>query len=299
MALAVVFTTGCDQNNYVPPDPSEALRGTGVYTYDGYAPLASRPVRVFYHVPDDANADTPVVLVFHGNSRNASEYRDAWILHAEQNDLAVFAPEFSRAQYPDSSIFQLGGVFSNGESPTQAGLRPRTEWTFSLIEPLFDDIVDRMQSDQDVFHAWGHSAGAQFLHRLVLLVPDGPYGTIIAANSGWYTVPDPAVDYPYGLDVTPSASAAPDWFAVDLVVHAGTNDTDPGSAGLRHTSEADAQGNNRYERALYFADRSEQLAEQAGVPYEWERVDVPGVAHDFEAMADFAAPRLAERIRGE
>ena len=46
------------------------------------------------------------------------------------------------------------------------------------------------------YYLFGHSAGAQFVHRLLLMVPDGRYAALVAANAGWYTVPDKSIDYP-------------------------------------------------------------------------------------------------------
>ncbi len=291
---------GCDRNLYVPPDPDgdpAPIEGTGSYTFAAYAPLEDKPVRVYYHVPDDADADTPIVFVFHGVNRNADDYRNAWIGLAEEHGLLILAPEFSDLYYPGSSRYNLGNVFSNGNDAT--GPNPESVWTFSVVEPIFEQALVRLDSDQEVFHAWGHSAGAQFVHRLALLVPDGPYGTLISANAGWYTIPDPEVDFPYGLGKTPSADAEPDWYGLDLSVHAGDQDTNPDSAALRHTPEADAQGLNRWDRAHYFWERAEALSDEADVPLAWSFLEVPGVGHDDAGMAEAAAPWLVERIGAE
>ena len=38
---------------------------------------------------------------------------------------------------------------------------------------------------------FGHSAGAQILHRMVLFAPGSRADRIVAANSGFYTLADP------------------------------------------------------------------------------------------------------------
>ncbi|MBX2800509.1 MAG: lamin tail domain-containing protein [Myxococcales bacterium] len=273
-----------------------AVAGTGSFTFVPDGALSDRPVNVHYHVPAGADAYTPIVLVFHGASRNAAEYRDAWIAEADTHDFAVFAPEFTDTLFPTGDAYNLGNIFEDGDNPTTATLNPVDEWTLSLVEPLFDEVVDRTGSCETVFHAFGHSAGAQFLHRLAIFLPDGPYGTLIAANSGWYTVPDPAVTFPYGLGASPQELECPTWFDVELVVHIGSDDTDPNSPGLRHTVEADAQGLNRYDRAYYFLQESEAVALAESVSIEWELVEVPGVGHVQEDMADFAGDWLADRL---
>ena len=46
---------------------------------------------------------------------------------------------------------------------------------------------------------YGHSAGAQFVHRYLYFVPEARVAKVVAANAGWWTLPDLAVGFPYGL----------------------------------------------------------------------------------------------------
>ena len=47
-----------------------------VFTYSG---LPQKPINVFYNIPNGNRTNMPIVIVFHGDERNASEYRDIWI----------------------------------------------------------------------------------------------------------------------------------------------------------------------------------------------------------------------------
>ena len=272
------------------------LTGTGAYWFGNQetSPFVT-PVRVHYHLPASATPETPIVLVFHGANRNADEYRDAWIDKAEEHDFVILAPEFDRRFFPGSNSYNLGNLFEDGDAPSSLTERDPLQWTFSVVEPLFDHAVESLRSTQTTFHAFGHSAGAQFVHRLALFVPDGSYETLIAANAGWYTAADPETDFPYGLAITPAELAPPDWFGLDLWVHIGELDTSIGGS-LRQTEEANAQGLTRYDRAYWFAERSAMLAQEAGVPLSWGLVEVPGVGHDHVAMSAFAADWLANHL---
>ena len=62
----------------------------------------------------------------------------------------------------------------------------REKWAFSTIEHLFDE----MRVDQASYVLFGHSAGGQFAHRMALFRPDSRASVIVAANPGWYTMPE-------------------------------------------------------------------------------------------------------------
>lgn len=274
----------------------DPLEGTGDVEFAGYEPLASRPLRVFFHVPDGATADSPVVMVLHGVNRDADAYRDSWIDAADRYGFVIAAPQFRDVFYPNSSGYALGNVFVNGNEPSPETLRDPDEWTFHWLEPLFDDIVARTPSEADVYQAFGHSAGAQFLHRLVQFVPDGRYQHVIAANAGWYTVPDDAVAYPYGLGGSPIEGGDRSFFGRGLVIHNGGLDADPDSANLRHTPEADAQGAHRFERGGHFYERSAEIALEVCEDFRWQREIIAGVGHSQSGMAERAAPWLAAAL---
>ena len=65
------------------------------------------------------------------------------------------------------------------------------------------DVFGRnpISGTQTFYNAWGHSGGAQFLHRFALFVPNSKLGVGVCSNAGWYTVPETGVDYPYGISL--------------------------------------------------------------------------------------------------
>lgn len=278
------------------PATGPRLVGTGSYVYEGYEPLASKPVRVHYHVPTSAHGLSPLVLVMHGANRNADEYRDSWVQKADEYGFVVAAPEFPEALFPGSSGYALGNVFIDGDDPRPESENEPAVWTYSLVEPLVDDFASRTRNQSVSYHLFGHSAGAQFVHRLLQFVPDGRYGYLIAANAGWYTVPDDTVAFPYGLGGSPIEAGDRSFFQHRLSIHAGTADTNPSSAGLRHTPEAELQGPHRFARAQYFFDQSRAAAGARGASFVWSHETVPGVDHDHEGMGVFAADWLADAL---
>lgn len=262
------------------------MTGTGQFVFDDYAPFSGFPVPVHYHIPEGVASDAPVVMVFHGNNRNASDYRDYWISISEAMGLLIVAPEFSNASFPGSEEYMQGGVFDeNGME------RPVAQWTFALLEPILLAFQDSSGNTDPQMDLWGHSAGAQFVHRFMLFHGSELVDRAVAANSGWYTVPDLFVEYPYGLINAPvNGIALEEAMETQLVVSLGTADNSP--IGPIHNPEVDLQGLNRYDRGQYFEEQSQITSENLEYNLNWVFFDVQGVGHDASTMAGAAAAWL-------
>ena len=81
--LFVSFTifNGCDGDSNsaqnAPTIPTENLTGSGYFEYADYTPFDGRILKIHYHIPINTSSDTKILFVFHGNGRNAMDYRDA------------------------------------------------------------------------------------------------------------------------------------------------------------------------------------------------------------------------------
>ena len=73
---------------------------TGSFVYTPNSPLNSKPITVYYHIPNGNISTMPILFSLHGDERNASDYRDYWISMANANGFMVFAPEYSETHYP-------------------------------------------------------------------------------------------------------------------------------------------------------------------------------------------------------
>jgi len=269
------------------------LVGSGFFTYTDYAPLATKPVKVYFHIPEMVTATTPIVFLFHGDDRNASQYRNALINQSENHDFIVIAPEFSENYYPTGDQYNLGNVFVDGDNPSPSTLNPEEEWTFSLIEPLFDYVKETMLNTTNSYSIIGHSAGGQFAHRFVMFKPNARFATVIASASGWYTVPDIAIDFPYGFKKSPLQTASfAQLYAKKLHIQIGSEDNDPNAAGLRHNPQADAQGLNRFSRAYHFFNFAQGHAQTNNLPFNWQITTAEGLNHNYIFAVQYAADLL-------
>ena len=240
-------------------------------------------IPVWSYVPTQSSPATlPMVIVMHGADRDASRYRDEWSALAQLNRFVVIAPEFSKEAFPGSAGYNLGNVFDRNEHAR----REEKSWAFSAIEPLFDAVVRQLDSTQTEYILYGHSAGSQFVHRFLFYKPDARVKHYIAANAGWYTLPDFSEPYPYGLNgagVDPGALKSV--LQRNVVVLLGDHDNDATDSKLRRTPEALSQGAHRLARGRSFFTHAEQQAKALGVPFNWRMHVVRYARHSNGEMA--------------
>ena len=198
----------------------------------------------------------------------------------------MVCPEFSEEKFPGVPYYNLGHVV-NQEGDVQ--LNPESTWIFSVIDDVTADVRARMQLHKSPVILFAHSAGAQLIHRYVLLGEKCTADKIVIANAGWYTMPDRSVDFPYGLKgLSISDKQLAKAFSKPVTILLGDQDTKR-SKVLRKTPEADAQGMNRLERGHAFYQKAQETAKKMGVPFKWQLQEVPGVGHDGDAMGAYAA----------
>ena len=194
-------------------------------------------------------------------------------------------------------MYNLANIFQDGDNPSMNTFNSPDKWTFSVIDQLFDYIKTELGSNQTTYNAWGHSAGAQFLHRFVFYLPNSKLNIAVCSNAGWYTVPESDIVFPYGLSESQlSNSNLISAFSKRLYVHLGDSDTDPNSSSLRHNNIVDQQqGLNRLVRGRYFFQTSKEKAELLNTNFNWEKTpEVLGVGHDHTAMARDALKYILE-----
>lgn len=279
LALCLLALTAC----------AEQERPTGDinFNFDGWAGPA---VPVNMYVPEGATATTPIVIVLHGASRDLPRYYGDWRKEGEELGFIVVVPWFSKEDFPGSASYNLGAVFD----PETGEMHPREQWTYSAIEPLFDAVVEKVGGEQTQYTLFGHSAGSQFLHRFLYFVPEARVKRAIAANAGWYTMPDFGVNWPYGLDGSGvSPDVLPGYFGRDLVVLLGEADVNREDEDLRKTPEAELQGPYRYARGHTFFRVAKARAADLGVDFGWRLQEVPRAEHSNAQMTP-AAARLVD-----
>jgi hypothetical protein len=261
--------------------------GRGQFMFNDLLGNADRPITVYTYRPAAWNLSGPVLIVMPGAGRDGQSSRETWIPYAEQYSSLLVVPEFSEKYYPGDTWYAAGNTYD------ATNWVPKANWTYMAVEHLFDDIREKSGATRNTYLLDGHSAGAQFVHRMVTFLPDARYSRAVAANAGLYVMPVYTIPYPFGLKDSPLyESDLPKVFARKLIIMSGGSDTNPNDSGLANFPEAEAQGSTRFERAQRYFTTAQSEAGRLQVPLNWEYHVVPGVGHDEAGMAGPSAEQL-------
>lgn len=264
--------------------------GSGLFNYNYNSNSYNKSLKVYYYIPNNKSSTTPIFIVFHGTNRNAEEYRNAMIEKANTYGFIIIAPEFSEQNFPDGNGYNLGNVFTNGDSPTSASINPESQWTFSIVEPLFDYVKTQINNTNNTYDIYGHSAGGQFTHRFLMFKPNARVRKAVISGSGWYTFPNSSIIFPYGANQSPLQNMSTSTFLEkQIIIQVGENDDNPNDAGLRHNVFADAQGLNRKERAISFFQYCQQISVSNSIPFNWNFNLIENADHDYVKASKNAA----------
>jgi poly(3-hydroxybutyrate) depolymerase len=246
------------------------------------------PMPVWFHRPAAWTPARQVVVVLHGVQRDADRYRDEWRPIAERHGVLLLVPEFGSEKFPGTRWYNFGNL----QDEAGAAMAPAA-WSFHAFDRVVAAAMQAAGAARPGYVLYGHSAGAQFVHRFLLLTGAPRAEAVVIANSGSYTLP--VMDRPFveglgGTAADPATLRAV--FARPVQLHLGEADTDPNHASLPRQPWAVAQGSHRFARGWHFFDVSRRAAASMGAPFAWRVVTVPGVGHSNAGMAEAAAPLL-------
>ena len=227
-------------------------------------------------MPRNPAPDTPVVVAIHGISRNALDHFDAFADLARSRQAILVAPLFEAAAFPD---YQRLGREGRGERADLA------------LMALIDSVLSSHDLPVGKLHLFGHSGGAQFVHRFVMAHPERIARYAVSA-AGWYTFPDESRDFPYGLRYPPSGlnmSRQRLFLSVPGCAFVGMRDQRRGPS-LRQREHVDAQqGSTRIERAMRWTEAMNACAQALDLPPPLQLRQLPGTGHSFGGLVRRAA----------
>lgn len=241
-------------------------------------------------------------FVMHGVNRNADDYIKSAAPVAERVNALAVVVEFSRAVYPNSSDYTLGVTVRgdpDGRALKEGRWRTPGVYVYSEIERLFGLITSTLGGKQPGYYVFGHSAGAQFVHRMLTFLPNARVIGAVAANAGWYTLPvrGESVQFtmPYGLNGTSvDESAVRTLLSRNLTIILGECDTASADedANVRDTSETRFQGKNRVERGKHYFEMGQREARRLGTAFNWRLAMVHKANHRASDILPSVVPFL-------
>jgi len=246
-------------------------------------------VEIFYITPEKINKDTKVIFVIHGNSRNAEDYLSAWIPHVINKNVIVAAPQFRKIDF--RYFFLLEMAESSGKVNSN-----KNEYINNSISLFFNYLKSKFSLSTETYRMFGHSAGAQFTHRYMLLSIDNRISNTVIANAGWYTfITDD--EFPYGINNSPIniSNEQIKWFMsqkVNLLI--GSDDI--GFRSVNSSKGANLQGSTRVDRAANYFDSLIMSAENRGYALRWNYRVLDRVDHDYIKVTPYAAQILLRDI---
>jgi pimeloyl-ACP methyl ester carboxylesterase len=145
---------------------------------------------------------------------------------------------------------------------------------------------------------FGHGAGAQVVQRMAIYRPDNRARVMVAANPGWYTMPEWRKEkekayrepYPYSMVESPAGEAElKAALQKRLVLIVNEQGEGPDNEGSEKRDAVVKQGENRVERGENFIKAATAASQELGVKLGWEFHEAPDKVNDLYSMGDFAA----------
>lgn len=230
-----------------------------------------------------------LLVAVHGIGRNVGEQIDLWRPFADRHGFAVVAPHFDRERFGGyQRLEEKAGA--PGVSADQCLIR-LFGWLHRRWRPLPARRV-----------IFGHSGGAQFAHRFLMVHPEMADAAVLS-SAGWYTVPDATRRFPYGLRRSDRAAGLEPrlegFLQLPVLVTVGDADVER-DARLRRDPWLDAvQGRTRVDRAERWVEAMAEEARSRGAIPRMVAERLPGAGHAFSECFAAGLPSVVERfLRG-
>lgn len=252
-----------------------------------------QPLMLHSARPQEWSPDTPVLFVHHGVGRNGEAYRDYWLKLVDDIGVFVIAIEFSEEHFPDYLWYHFGNRHDEAGAPN-----PREQWTYGIDERLFSELRDQKLTRRRRYGLFGHSAGGQFVHRMLSFGYRDHVAIAVSANAGTYAMPDLQTAWPFGLGETElDHRSLRELLEFPLTVMTGTQDIKTTGRYFPKGPRSMRQGATRHERAHNYVRAGHEAAAAFGTRCAWTVINVPDVGHHGERMSVAAAPVVADALR--
>ena len=249
-------------------------------------------VELFYTLPEEINNQTQVLFIIHGGARDSEKYLDIWKKFTEHKNIILVAPEFKRADYEDYEYLNISddyGVLNKNLN----------EHLHNSLSIFFSFFKSKYNLEIDTYKLYGHSGGAQFVHRLLLFSDYDNVSSAVIAGAGSYTFLNNE-NYPYGLKESNHLSdkKIKRYLSQRVTFLIGNQDIKKFESSKKNNTQGKAiQGNNRFEVGINYFNNLITVSERQKIPLRWKFQIAKGVAHDNEKMSLLASEILLKDVK--
>lgn len=249
-------------------------------------------VELFYTLPEEINNQTQVLFIIHGGARDSEKYLDIWKKFTEDKNIILVAPEFKRADYEDYEYLNISddyGVLNKNLN----------EHLHNSLSIFFSFFKSKYNLEIDTYKLYGHSGGAQFVHRLLLFSDYDNVSSAVIAGAGSYTFLNNE-NYPYGLKESNHLSdkKIKRYLSQRVTFLIGNQDIKKFESSKKNNIQGKAmQGNNRFEVGINYFNNLITVSERQKIPLRWKFQIAKGVAHDNEKMSLLASKILLKDVK--
>ena len=249
-------------------------------------------VELFYTLPEEINNQTQVLFIVHGGARDSEKYLDIWKKFTEHKNIILVAPEFKRADYEDYEYLNISddyGVLNKNLN----------EHLHNSLSIFFSFFKSKYNLEIDTYKLYGHSGGAQFVHRLLLFSDYDNVSSAVIAGARSYTFLNNE-NYPYGLKESNHLSdkKIKRYLSQRVTFLIGNQDIKKFESSKKNNIQGKAmQGNNRFEVGINYFNNLITVSERQKIPLRWKFQIAKGVAHDNEKMSLLASEILLKDVK--
>ena len=247
-------------------------------------------IDIFYSVPETISEETKILFIMHGGSRAAESYITDWLPLAENRNVVLIAPKFSKEFYKEYVYLMKSNEKGRVISDSSLDLG-------NSLGLLFDFFSSKLKLTNKSFRLYGHSGGSQFVHRYLLLSEELRIDKAAMANAGFYTFVDDSKKYPFGIKGMRVSDDRLEWFLrLKAGVFLADQDNDLRQSNLPSMRKARKQGKNRLQRGNNFFNHLIKLGKDRNISFRWRYQIVQGIAHDNSGMSAAASSFLLEDL---
>jgi pimeloyl-ACP methyl ester carboxylesterase len=223
----------------------------------------------YLYLPRHVDQNSRLFVSVHGISRNALEHAELFAPFAERYGVVIVAPLF-----PASKFHGYQRIFANNQG----------ERADHVLDRIVEEVRELTGILSERAYLFGYSGGAQFVHRYTMAYPDRVAKVVIGA-AGWYTFPDPARLYPFGIKPNPNFPGIdpdPDRFLrIPAYVLVGERDVREDRTLNQSGRVEYFEGETRLERGKRWIEEMTQAARARGLNTDYGFFTIPRSRHSF------------------